>query len=71
MRQPTIKTIQYEIEVLNRQIDAKIITGRPYRKYALRHKMLLNQLRNLKSREGHNPFTFFGRMAGALATFVF
>jgi hypothetical protein len=70
MRNQTIKTIQYELDILNKQIDAKIITGRPYRAYALRHKTLLCQLRQLKARESHS-FGFFGKMAGALATFVF
>ncbi len=74
MRNRNIKTIQYELDLINKQIDMKIITGRPYRTYALRHKMLLNQLRNLKARDGQGlfrPFAFFGKMAGALAMLVF
>jgi hypothetical protein len=63
MRNTTIKTIQYELDVLNKQIDAKIITGRSYKRDALRHRMLLNQLRHMKSREGYGFWSFFGRMA--------
>ncbi|HEY4500639.1 MAG TPA: hypothetical protein VJH25_02480 [Candidatus Paceibacterota bacterium] len=72
MKQSTIKTIQYELDIINRQIDMKIITGRSYKNDAIRHKLLIGQLRRLKSQDGHSPFAhFFGRMAGALATLVF
>ncbi|MEK7607951.1 MAG: hypothetical protein AAB484_03495 [Patescibacteria group bacterium] len=71
----TIKTIQYELDIINKQIDMKIITGRSYKNDALRHKLLLSQLRRLKSYDGHNLFGLFakslGRMAGAVASFIF
>lgn len=72
MKQSTIKTIQYELDIINKQIDMKIITGRSYKNDAIRHKLLIGQLKRLKSQDGQNLFThFFGRMAGALATIIF
>ncbi len=60
----TIKAIEYELDILNRQIDMKIITGRSYKRDALRHKSLLAQLRHLKAREG---YSIFSRLAHAFA----
>ncbi len=60
----TIKAIEYELDILNRQIDMKIITGRSYKRDALRHKSLLAQLRHLKAREG---YSFFSRLSAAFA----
>lgn len=64
----TIKALEYELDIINRQIDMKIITGRAYKKDALRHKSLLAQLRNLKAQES---FSWFNRFSHSFATFMF
>ncbi len=64
----TIKAIEYELDIINRQIDMKIITGRTYKKDALRHKYLLAQLRAIRARES---FNFFGKLSQSFATLVF
>lgn len=72
MRHSTIKTIQHELDIINKQIDMKIITGRSYKNDAVRHRLLLGQLRKLKSHDDRGPFAhLFGRMAGALSTLIF
>jgi hypothetical protein len=68
-KQATIKAIEYELDIINRQIDMKIITGRSYKRDALRHKSLLAQLRSLRAKE--NPFAWFGKLSHSFATFVF
>ncbi|MEK7641404.1 MAG: hypothetical protein AAB365_00235 [Patescibacteria group bacterium] len=52
-----IKTIRMEIERLNQDIDLRIIKGVSYRRQALRHKMLSEQLRRLTRTE-----SVFGRV---------
>jgi hypothetical protein len=64
----TIKAIEYELDVINRQIDMKIITGRTYKRDALRHKYLLAQLRTIRARDS---FDFFGKLSQSFATLVF
>jgi hypothetical protein len=64
----TIKAIEYELDIINRQIDMKIITGRSYKKDALRHKSLLAQLRHLKAQENHN---WLSKLTHSFATLVF
>ncbi len=39
-----IKTIQSELDLINEQIDLKIIRGRSYQKEARRHKFLISHL---------------------------
>jgi len=64
----TIKAIEYELDIINRQIDMKIITGRSYKKDALRHKYLLAQLRAIRARES---FNFFTKLSHSFASLVF
>lgn len=64
----TIKALEYELDIINRQIDMKIITGRAYKKDALRHKSLLVQLRGLKAQES---FNWFNRLSQSFATLMF
>jgi hypothetical protein len=64
----TIKAIEYELDIINRQIDMKIITGRAYKKDALRHKSLLAQLRHLKAQESYG---WLNRLSHSFATLVF
>ncbi len=68
-RQATIKAIEYELDIINRQIDMKIITGRSYKRDALRHKSLLVQLRSLRSKE--SPFVWLTKLSQSFATLVF
>lgn len=63
-----IKAIEYELDIINRQIDMKIITGRPYKRDALRHKSLLAELRQLKSK---NESNWFSRLGHTFATMMF
>lgn len=68
----TIKTIERELDIINRQIDMKIITGRSYKHDAMRHKSLLAELRQLKSRGDRGFFSgFLGGMAKAVTSFIF
>lgn len=39
-----IKTIQSELELINEQIDLKIIKGRSYQRESRRHKFLISHL---------------------------
>jgi hypothetical protein len=64
----TIKAIEYELDIINRQIDMKIITGRPYRKDSLRHKSLLAQLRQLKEEQSNS---WLNKLSHSFATLVF
>lgn len=64
----TIKVIEYELDIINRQIDMKIITGRSYKKDALRHKYLLAQLRTIRAQEN---FNWFSKFSQSFATLVF
>ncbi len=64
----TIKAIEYELDIINRQIDMKIITGRAYKKDALRHKSLLAQLRNLKAQESQG---WMYKLSHSFAAFMF
>ena len=42
-----IKAIRSEIDLLNQDIDLRIIKGVPYRRQAVRHKFLMGQLSRL------------------------
>ncbi len=64
----TIKALEYELDIINRQIDMKIITGRSYKKDSLRHKYLLGQLRTIRARES---FSIFSKLSRSFATLVF
>lgn len=43
-KKETIKSIQKEIDCINKRIDEKIVRGLPYKTEARRHKILLSQL---------------------------
>ena len=62
-----IRTIRAEIERLNREIDLRIIKGAPYRREALRHKVLVAQLARLVPRRSN----WFGRAASFATMFLF
>ncbi|HEY0908168.1 MAG TPA: hypothetical protein VGE35_02350 [Candidatus Paceibacterota bacterium] len=64
----TIKALEYELDIINRQIDMKIITGRPYKKDSLRHKFLLAQLRTIRARDS---FSLFGKLSHSFSALVF
>jgi hypothetical protein len=53
-----IKTIRTEIERLNQEIDLRIIKGVSYKREALRHKFLMNQLARLAPRRSN----WFGKI---------
>ncbi|MES2213440.1 MAG: hypothetical protein V4473_01195 [Patescibacteria group bacterium] len=61
------KTVRKEIEILNEQIDLKIIKGLSYAREARRHKFLVTQLSTLRpaTRSG-----WFGRPLKLVSTFV-
>lgn len=61
------KTIKKELKDLNWKIDMKIVRGLSYKTDARRHKFLVMQLNRLSSQEKGGVF---GRMAGALTSFV-
>ena len=44
--------IAREIDVLNRRIDRKIMSGKPYRREAEKHRALLAQYRRIRLRQG-------------------
>ena len=46
-----------EIDRINEKIDQKIVRGRPYRKEAQRHKLLLAKLSYLTSEQQKLPFS--------------
>jgi hypothetical protein len=67
------KTIRRELRDLNWKIDMKIVRGLPYRTEARRHKLLLMQLDRLTRMARAGGFGgngIFGKMAGALTSFV-
>ena len=68
-KQKLEKTVRKELELLNNQIDEKIIKGMSYAKEAKRHKFLLNSLYNL--RRERSTFSWFGKALSLSKTFIF
>jgi len=60
-----VRAIRAEIELLNQDIDLRIIKGVPYRRQALRHKFLMGQLARLSPRR-----TSFFQKVGLVSLFV-
>ena len=53
MEQITLKhLIAREIEILNKKIDRKIMSGKPYRREAAKHRALVAQYRRIQLRQG-------------------
>jgi len=44
--------IAREIDVLNKRIDRKIMSGKPYRREAEKHRALVEQYRRIQFRQG-------------------
>ncbi|MDD5318310.1 MAG: hypothetical protein PHF79_00605 [Candidatus Pacebacteria bacterium] len=70
-----IKTINSELQNLNREIDLKILKGLPYKREAKRHKFLLSQLHSLtrsfsRAASGASSGGWFRKAASAVASFV-
>ena len=62
--------MEREIDLINHQIDMKIIIGRPYQRDAQKHKMLIAQLKELKKVRYNAWFSRMGRFAGAVSSFM-
>lgn len=63
------KTLRAELEILNDQIDQKIIKGLSYAKESKRHKFILQSLINI-SRSKNSESNWFGK-SFSLATRTF
>jgi hypothetical protein len=63
-----IKAVEREIDMINHQIDMKIIIGRPYRRDAVKHRMLVAQMKDLKRSRDN---AWFSRMAHSFSMFMF
>jgi len=64
-----ITTIQEELQILNREIDYKIIKGFDYHTEAKRHKFLLRQLHNLT--RTYQSTGWLQRASSLVSTFIF
>jgi hypothetical protein len=62
-----IRTIRAEIGRINREIDLRIIKGAPYRREALRHKVLMAELARLAPIRSN----WFGKAASFATMFLF
>jgi len=65
--------IKTELELLNEQIDIRIIKGLPYANIARRHKFLLSMLSDLYrsgSRASQSYSSWVGRSLNYVSTFV-
>lgn len=63
------KTLRRELDVLNDQIDQKIIKGLSYAKEARRHKFILQNLVNLRKSQKSGA-GWFGRSLSLTSTFI-
>ena len=63
------KTLLRELEILNDQIDEKIIKGMSYVREARRHKFILSNLASI--RRASRSQSWFGRSFGFVSTFIF
>ncbi len=59
-KQKLVSTISRELEVINEQIDWKIIKGMSYKRDARRHKLLLSMLQDVRrvSERSSSMFSF-------------
>ena len=65
-----MRMIEREIDLINHQIDMKIIVGRSYKKDAEQHKRLVRELRTLKASRENAWFSRMGRVASAIGSFM-
>ena len=63
------KTLKKELEILNDQIDQKIIKGLSYAKESRRHKFILQSLINLRRSENSGS-GWFSRSFNLASTFI-
>ncbi len=66
-KQTLIKTITNELEILNNEVDRKIIRGFSYKRESQRHKFLLSQLSTLNGSQTHN---WLGKTMRLISTFI-
>lgn len=64
------KTLRRELEILNDQIDQKIIKGLSYAKESKRHKFILQNLINISRSEKSNSNWFGKSFVLAARTFI-
>ena len=65
-----VRAVEREIDFINQQIDMKIIVGRPYQRDAVKHRMLVSELKELKKSRDNAWFSKMGRFAGAVSSFM-
>ena len=65
-----VRAVEREIDLINHQIDMKIIIGRSYQRDASKHKMLIAELKRLKQARDNAWFSKMGRFAGAVSSFM-
>ena len=63
------KAIQSELEILNDEIDRKVIKGLSYAKESRRHKFLLTNLSHLR-KTNNSRSGWFGQSFGIASTFI-
>ena len=66
----SIKRIQAEIEEINEAIDMKIIRGLSYKTLSARHRMLMSQLRSLKTQQAIVFRGIMGRLTRYASVFL-
>ncbi len=63
------RTLRRELEVLNDQIDHKIIKGLPYGKESRRHKFIVQRLSEIR-KNANSRANWLGRSLGFATTFI-
>lgn len=63
------KSFRKELEILNDQIDQKIIKGLSYAKESRRHKFILQSLTNLRRKE-ESSSGWFSKSFSLASTFI-
>jgi len=65
-----VRAVEREIDLINHQIDMKIIIGRSYQRDAQKHKVLRAELKELKKMRDNAWFSRMGRMASMVSSFM-